>query len=183
MKDKHIILDLCSGTGAWSLPYRQAGYDVIEVDIKNGDDIRLFKKPDKPILGILAAPPCTAFAISGARWWKQKGQSALLEGLAIVDACLRIIIICEPKFWALENPQGRLIHYLGKPKFIFHPYEYGDPWTKKTYLCGNFNIPKKSPVEPTQINRIRNMPPGPDRQMRRAITPSGFARAFFEANR
>ena len=177
-----IILDLCSGTGSWSRPYKKNGHDVVRVDIKNGDDVRLFKKPDYNVSGVLAAPPCTHLASSGARWWEDKGEEALLQALSIVDACLRIIKVSRPAFWALENPVGRLVHYLGRPKMYFHPYEYGDPWTKKTCLWGEFNIPEKNPVEPVEGSKMHKLPPGPDRKKIRSKTPEGFARAFYQAN-
>lgn len=167
------ILDLCGGTGSWSKPYLDAGYTVIRVTLPD-QDVRLYQPP-KNVYGILAAPPCTHLAGSGARWWKEKGQQALLDSLAVVDACLRIIMLTKPRFWVLENPVGRLIHYLGKPVMYFQPYEYGDLW-------GKFNEPEKNPVEPTEKNKIWYISPGPDRPMLRSITPPGFARAFFEAN-
>lgn len=178
--NRKIILDLCGGTGAWSKPYKNAGYDVRLITLPK-HDVRLYIPPDN-VYGILAAPPCTHLAISGSRWWEQKGESALFEGLALVDACLRIILFSEPKFWVLENPVGRLRKYLKIPKFKFDPCDFGDPYTKKTYLWGIFNEPKKKPVEPKGKNFIWTMPPGPDRTKRRSITPSGFAKAFFEAN-
>lgn len=178
---KKIILDLCGGTGAWSKPYKDNGYDVRNITLPECD-VRLYQ-PIDDIYGILAAPPCTHLAVSGARWWKKKGESALLEALAIVDACLRIILISKPMFWALENPVGRLKHYLGEPQFKFDPCDFGCPYTKKTYLWGKFNPPVKNPVKPIGTNFIWTMPPGPDRTKRRSITPSGFAQAFYEANR
>lgn len=180
---KRIILDLCAGTGAWSQPYRESGYDVRRIDINEGVDVRLFKFPKEQIYGILAAPPCTHLAGSGARWWKEKGEEPLLEALSIVDACLRIVVVTKPEFWALENPVGRLIHYLGKPKMYFNPCDYGDPWTKKTALWGEFNIPEKNKVKPIQGSKIHLIPPGPERAILRSITSQGFAKAFFESNR
>lgn len=178
---KKIILDLCAGTGAWSEPYMKAGYDVHRIDIETGQDIRLYLAPPG-IHGILAAPPCQYLAVSGSRWWKEKGAGALLEALSIVDACLRIIWLAKPNFWALENPVGRLVRYLGKPKMYFDPCDYGDLWTKKTALWGEFNKPKTSPVLALERDRIHRMPPSPERSKRRAITSPGFAQAFFEAN-
>jgi hypothetical protein len=177
---QRIILDLCGGTGAWSKPYNDTGYDVRLITLPS-NDVRLYSPPEN-VQGILSAPPCTDFAVSGARWFKQKGDSALLNSLSVVDACMRIILISKPKWWVLENPVGRLVRYLGKPRMYFQPYEYGDPYTKKTALWGNFQIPKKKPVEPTEGGKIWKMPPSEDRSMLRSITPTGFAKAFFEAN-
>ena len=190
---KKIILDLCGGTGAWSKPYKDNGYDVRLVTLPQ--DVRLYIPP-KNIYGILAAPPCTHFASSGARWWKEKGITPLLDGLSIVDACLRIIFICSPKFWVLENPVGRLKTYLGKPVMYFDPCDYGDPYTKKTALWGNFLLPHKKPCKaivdtlkghsnPKKRfpSKMHLLPPTANRGMLRSITPAGFAKSFHEANR
>lgn len=181
MNKHRIILDLCGGTGTWSKPYKEAGYDVRNITLPD-HDVRTYKPPQN-VYGILAAPPCTHLSGSGARWWEKKGREALFEALAIVDSCMWIILISNPIFWCLENPVGRLIHYLGKPEMYFQPYEYGDPWSKKTCLWGEFIQPKKSPVPPTQKDKIWKLPPSENRAMLRSITPPGFARAFFEANR
>ncbi len=174
-----IILDLCGGTGAWSKPYADAGYNVRVITLP--DDVRLVKKPTEPIHGILAAPPCTMFASSGARWKRTDEQ--MIDALSMVDACLRLVMVCKPVFWALENPVGKLVRYLGKPVMYFNPCNYGDPYTKKTCLWGNFNIPVKNSVEPEKKNRIHRMAPSPERATLRSVTPPGFAKAFFEANR
>jgi len=176
-----IILDLCAGTGAWSKPYREAGYDVRLITLPDYD-VRTYIPPDN-VYGILSAPPCDHFAGSGARWWKEKGEMLLLEGLSIVDACLRMILIAKPKFWCLENPVGRLCKYLGRPKIYFNPCDYGDAYNKKTCLWGDFNIPKQKPVKPELGSMIHLLPPSEDRKILRSITPSGFAKAFFEAKR
>lgn len=189
MNPKRTILSLCDFTGIWSQPYADAGYNVVRVDIKHGDDVRLFKLPSYPVHGILAAPPCTHFAVSGARWWEEKGEAALLEGLALVDACTRIILMTRPVWWALENPVGRLNGYLGKPSFYFQPCDYGDPYTKKTALWGNFTPPlglflpvSDMAVEATEGSKMHLLPPSPERQALRSETPVGFAQAFFFAN-
>ncbi len=176
---KKTILDLCGGTGAWSKPYADAGYQFHIVDLPQ--DVRLLERIDN-VHSILAAPPCTHLSGSGARWWEGKGEEALLEALSVVDACLRVIQVCRPQWWALENPVGRLSRYLGKPAMYFNPCDYGDPYTKKTCLWGNFTPPVKNPVEPTEGSKLHRLPPGPDRWRLRSVTPAGFAKAFFEAN-
>ena len=92
-----MILDLCGGTGSWSKPYVEAGYEVRLVDMKTTGDVRLLEFPN-PVHGILAAPPCTHLSSSGARWWAEKGEEALLESLAVVDAYLRLVVMCRPKW-------------------------------------------------------------------------------------
>lgn len=183
IRDK-IILDLCGGTGSWSKPYKDAGYDVRLIDVKTGHDIRLFQKPAEIVTGILAAPPCTVFAGSGAKWRGLRATSEVLEGLSIVDACLRIIFACQPQFWALENPVGWLKDYIGSPVMYFDPCDYGDPYTKKTCLWGTFNEPTKSFVDPVQGSKMHLNYGGRSGRTKtiRSVTPPGFAKAFFEAN-
>jgi hypothetical protein len=172
------ILDACAGSGNWSKPYRDAGYHVVMVDLPI--DIRLFNEIG--FWGILAAPPCTVFASSGARW--PRTQEEMLEGISVMDSCLRHVFANQKtlQWWALENPIGKMVRYIGRPKMYFQPWEYGDPYTKRTCLWGNFNTPKKSPVFPTESGKIHRMPPSENRTRLRALTPQGFAQAFFEAN-
>jgi hypothetical protein len=182
------VLSLCDHSGSWSSPYTEAGYDVIRVDIQDGQDVRLLEYPGR-IHGILAAPPCRVFCRPGARLWNEWGNDGLCEGLSLVDACLRFVAICNPKWWALENPPGRLDKYLGPPRLSFHPWHYGDPWTKHTYLWGEFSVPCQRPVAPDPYPE--HLPAGrrdPTSRVssswrnQRAKTPQGFANAFFEAN-
>ena len=91
-----IILDLCGGTGAWSKPYKDDGYDVRLITLPD-HDVRLYIPPDN-VYGVLSAPPCTHLASSGARWWAAKGESALLDALSTVDACLRIVKVPSEAF-------------------------------------------------------------------------------------
>jgi len=182
MKEKKIILDLCGGTGAWSKPYKDNGYDV-RIITQPEYDVRKYKSPEN-VYGILVAPPCDDFAVSGARWFQTKDRTGkTLASMGIVLACLRIIAECKPEFWVLENPVSRLSGWLGKPKLIFNPCDYGDPYTKRTCLWGTFNNPNKNPVEPTQGSKMHLIPPGHKRKEIRSITPAGFADAFFKANK
>lgn len=189
------ILDLCGGSGAWSKPYREAGYDVRVITTPEYD-VRLFpsissEEPRHPrgfdsiedfgkVHGVLAAPPCTVFSGSGATW--KRTDAEMIEGLSIVDACLRIITRVTPQWWALENPVGKLRKWLGPPTMTFQPSDYGDPYTKRTLLWGEFNPPKKQPIYPLLGSVLNRLPPSEDRAQLRSITPQGFAKAFFEAN-
>lgn len=189
MKDR-IILDLCGGTGSWSEPYRAAGYDVRLVTLPE-QDVRTFVPPAS-VHGVLAAPPCDHFSVSGAQYWKAKdadGRTA--DALAIVDACLEIIYATQPAWWALENPIGRLRRLraadLGDVRLVFDPCDYGDPWTKRTLLWGRFRPPMKRPVLPVRSSKqgswLMRLGGKSERTKRlRSATPPGFARAFFEAN-
>ena len=178
-----IILDLCGGTGSWSKPYADAGYDVWIVDPAiNDQDVRLVEFAKAEIHGILCAPPCTVFANSGARW--PRTEQEMIGGLSVMDACLRFVVIYKPVFWALENPVGKMKRFLGPPKMYFQPCDFGDPYTKKTLLWGNFNHPITSPVKPVEGSKMHLNYGGKSERTKRArsLTPPGFARAFFEAN-
>ena len=119
-----LILDLCGGTGEWSRPYKEAGYDVINVTLPKHDVLNY--KPPKDVYGILSAPPCTMFSIARSDS-TAKEKRDLRKGMEIVNACLRIIHCClydhyrkndekSLKFWAMENPaSGYLKRFLGKP--------------------------------------------------------------------
>lgn len=177
-----LILDLCGGTGSWSKPYLEAGYTVVKVTLPD-HDVRTwtgYMQWGKNVHGVLAAPPCTEFSLA-----KNGQYRDFAAGLAVVDACLRIIHVARPKWWVLENPAGLLCHWLGRPKAYFHPWEYGDAWTKKTALWGDFQMPGKwFPVRPKGglIKDLTRNAKKSDRAEIRSITPPGFARAFFEAN-
>jgi len=197
MSNSRIILDLCGGTGAWSRPYVEAEYDVRNITLPNYNV--MWYSPPRNVYGILAAPPCPEFSFARTKANKPRN---LLGGMRIVIACLNIIWQCQfdldkdtqkrspLKFWALENPNGMLKWFLGKPVFEFNPYDFGDDYKKKTHLWGWFNEPKKKPIECTKpkfdrltTKEIHGEFYGKhDRTTRRAITPPGFAKAFFEAN-
>jgi hypothetical protein len=81
-----LILSLCDYSGRWAQPYREAGYTVQQYDLKHGSDVRLIKKLDEKVHGILFAPVCTAFSGAGAKHWGAKeaaGNEQLKEGLAL----------------------------------------------------------------------------------------------------
>lgn len=83
-----IILDLCGGTGSWSKPYREAGYDVRLVTLPEYD-VRSYEPPDH-VYGILAAPPCTEFSIA-----KGGRPRDLDSAMQVVEACIKIIWECR----------------------------------------------------------------------------------------
>jgi len=208
-RDK-VILSLFDYSGAWCQPYADAGYQVIAIDQQiEGIDVADFsvefisEELDFPpfVHGILAAPPCTAFAASGAQYWPAKDEDGRTnQGLDLVRKTLATVeyytvtdqdVIDDGypwlAWWVLENPAGRLNRLVdGLDEFgpwYFDPCDYGDPWTKKTGLWGEFNHNLvRDPVEPIP-NFIRDMKgTGAERQAARSKTPSGFIRAFFNAN-
>lgn len=178
-----IILHLCADIGSDSKPYRDAGYEVICVGEK--DDVRTYIPPDN-VYGIIANPPCTMFSLARTR---AKTPRDIKGALGIVTACLRIVHFTKPKFWVIENPMGLLRKYLGQPKITIQPYWFGEHYSKRTDLWGDFNIPKFSPVRLTkdEIHAMKqNTRKLPDIGLsvadRRAVAPKKFAQAFFDAN-
>ena len=132
-----VILHLCADISSDSKPYRDAGYEVICV----GKDIGVenFVTP-KEVYGVIANPPCTEFSTA-----RSDGRSRNPEvGMRLVKECQRIIEEANPKFWVIENPAtGDLKKFLGQPNYVYQPWWYGSPWTKRTALWGKFNIPKR----------------------------------------
>lgn len=153
--------------------------------------------------GILAAPPCTMFSLARTNAKKPRD---LHEGMECVNACMEIIKSCQEvkqpenskntnlAWWALENPyHGLLKRIIGNPPFVFDPYEFGDMYKKKTAIWGYFNEPRKKQFSQlpkmVKFDKLATKDIHPeyygkyDRTVRRSITPQGFAKAFFKANK
>jgi hypothetical protein len=195
---RKTILSLCDRTGAWSRPYADAGYRVITVDLQPEQNphpnrehwqqnVRLMRLPEFRLHGVLAAPDCTMFALSGNRW--ERTEQQMQDAIGLADACMRLAVASGAAWWAVENPTGKLAHYWGPPAFRFDPAEFtgwpggeADRYTKRTCLWGRFSFPEKRPGNPTDGSRMHRLPPGPERKNQRSATPMGFARAFFAAN-
>lgn len=206
MNNDKLILSLCDYSGVWSQPYADAGYHVVRVDLGHpagmdkgsnnvwtlGADITKLQW-DAPPHAVLAAPSCTCFCRPSSQWWfRQDFMGETARDVRLFKACLRLCKLATA-WWALENPPGRhteLIPELGPPAWQFQPWEYGDPWSKQTYIWGTARKPEPCNVvtpEPTRRTpngktqgRIAFMSSTAKRD--REKTPEGFARAFFEAN-
>ena len=199
------VLSLCDRSGVMVRPWLEAGWSATIVDIQHGRNGLITREDRLTKVGadvrewvpldefdvVFAFPPCTHLAASGARWFQEKGLAALIESLQLVEACRRI---CESltTCWMLENPHGTLSTYWRKPDYTFDPCDFGgyldgggDRYTKRTNLwCGpGFTMPAVRRVEPVEGSRMHFVPPGPERANLRSVTPEGFARAVFEANR
>jgi hypothetical protein len=198
-----LVLSLCDRTGIMVLPWLDAGYRCMIVDTQHpkgshtegrltkvGADISTWLPPREDYAACFAFPPCTHLAISGARWFKDKGLGALIEGLTLVERS-RCIAEWTGAPWLLENPSGTLSTYWRKPDHTFNPSDYGgylpdggDAYTKLTCLWtgGGFVMPEKRPVEPVEGSRMHLLGPSAERANLRSVTPEGFARAVFAAN-
>ena len=131
-----LVISLCDYSGNWPYYYTLANYPVALFDLKHGDDIinkmaEVFivaKTFNYNVLAVLAAPVCTDFSVSGAQYWKAKDKDGRTEqSLKLLDACIEIVNVLKPKYYAIENPVGRIPKLrpeLGKPKFYFDPCDY-----------------------------------------------------------
>lgn len=123
---------------------------------------------------MIAHPPCTYLAVSGARWWKGREQEQL-EALQFVHQLLN----CSIPLIALENPVGKISSYFRKPNQIIQPWQFGHGETKATCLW----LRGLPPLEPTDIvlgreAKIHREPPSPTRWKNRSRTYPGIAKAM-----
>ena len=203
------ILSLCDLTGNFVKPWTDAGYEAILVDPQHG-----ITNQDGPVLKVAATvleamplirdymddivfvagwPPCTDMAVSGARWFKAKGEADpafYAKAVSVAEQCRMVgMLIGGP--WFVENPVSTLAGVFGSPSHYFHPWHYtglevGDNYTKRTNLWsgGGFVMPPKR-IDQTlgePDNRIHMATPGPERMNFRSATPMGFAQAVYQAN-
>jgi hypothetical protein len=158
--EQKIILHLCADTGSDSKPYRDNGYKVICIGKNIGVENY---RPPKNVYGIIANPPCTNFSSVRTSAKIPRNEE---EGMRLVKECQRIIKESgDIKFWVIENPaMGRLKNYLGKPQFVYQPWEFGSPWTKKTALWGKFNIPNTIYTNWNDVPKIKELYIRPNRK-------------------
>lgn len=200
-----VVVSLCARSGNMVRPWAGGGYECYAVDLENdgsteqvGDgsiryvqaDVREWEPPDAPVRIGFAFPPCTDLAVSGARWFRDKGLYALADAIELVAACHDLLTgFGSP--WMLENPVSTLSTYWREPDYKFDPCQFDgytdrdEAYTKETWLWtgGGFRMPKADGVAKEDADdRMHAMPPSDDRAERRAETPTGFARAVYLAN-
>lgn len=123
---------------------------------------------------MIAHPPCTHLAVSGARWFAEKKleqEKALAFVRGLLDSGIEKI--------ALENPISIISTRIRKPDQIIHPYQFGHGETKATCLWLK-NLPKLIPtnIVSGREQRIHRAPPSKDRWKIRSITYQGIADAM-----
>ena len=205
---KGVILQLCADVGSDSKPWRDSGYTVILVGKEIGVENYHYTGKEK-VVGVIANPMCTEFSI--VKGYDKRGNTE--KGMFYVLHCQRIIKEVDPDWWYIENPAtGRLKEFLGKPDFVFQPWEFGDAWTKKTAIWGKFKKPKKlytkwedvpkndklyirpkrtkpclAIMHKSAIHLIPEFAPFIDKvhddMSFRSLCSQGFARAFYEENK
>jgi len=198
VSDTPIVLSLCDRTGVLVEPWLEAGYECWIVDVQHapgitregrlvraGADIRTWLPPRLEYVIGFAQPPCTDQAVSGARWFVDKGLAGLAGAIALVERS-RDILAWTDAPWMLENPVGTIASYWRKPDATFQPWHYGDLESKKTCLWfgGGFVMPPyEFTLKPHDVREsCWKMGPSPDRGDKRSVTPRRFARAVFEVN-
>lgn len=163
---------IARGHDAWScdlLPSETPGQHI------QGDVIELLHKDVAWDL-MIAFPPCTYLAVSGARWFKGREQNQ-------DDALWFVRRLMAAPIWqiAVENPISVISTHIRKPDQIVQPWMFGHPETKATCLW----LKKLPKLEPTDIvegrtARVHREPPSPDRWKNRSRTLPGLARAMSE---
>jgi site-specific DNA-cytosine methylase len=173
----------CEFSGVVRRALRETGVDAWSCDLLPAEDgdLHHFTLDVREVLYVaaqwdlmIAHPPCTHLAVSGARWFKDKQQEQA-EALALVRALLDAPI----PYTALENPISIISSRIRKPDQIIQPWQFGHGETKATCLWLK-NLPK---LEPTQIvdgrvARVHREPPCPDRWKNRSRTYQGIADAM-----
>jgi hypothetical protein len=198
-----IILHLFADIGSDTKPYREAGYDVRCIGKAIG--VENYNPPEN-VYGVIANPVCLEFSTARSTGKARNPE----QGMVGVNECMRIIKKCNPKFWVIENPaSGALKNYLGKPVYQYEPWWFGSPWTKKTALWGEFNIPERKYTRWEDVPKIEGLYQRPGRgkpslafmhkshkkfirefdcfevdsdMSFRSLCSQRFAKAFFEVN-
>ena len=174
------VLVACEYSGIVRDAFIAAGHDAISCDLLPTERPGPHHQGDvRELLGdgwymMIAFPPCTDLAVSGARWFAGKQQEQA-EALMFVADLLNAPIPCK----AIENPIGVISTRLRKPSQIIQPWQYGHGETKATCLWLE-GLPL---LQPTDIvegreHRIHKMPPGPNRGKERSRTYAGMAAAM-----
>lgn len=125
---------------------------------------------------VIAHPPCTRLAASGARWFKGREQEQA-EALDFVRALLE----CDVPRIAIENPVGVISTRIRKPDQIIQPWQFGHGETKTTCLW----LKNLAPLRPTKIvdgrrGRVHREPDSKGRWQRRSRSFPGIAQAMAE---
>ncbi len=179
------VLIACEESQTVTKEMRALGIEAYSCDIEpcSGDHPEWHIQGDvTPLLErrwdmIIAFPPCTDLAVSGARWFKEKQADGRQQ--KSIDFFLQFTrISCK---WAIENPIGIMSTKFRKPDQIIQPWQFGHGETKATCLWLN-ELPK---IEPTNIvggreQRIWKMAPSPERGKQRSKTFLGIAKAMAE---
>lgn len=174
------VLVACEYSGAVRDAFRARGHDAVSCDLLPTDAPGPHYQGDvRDVLGdgwdlMVAHPPCTHLAVSGARWFKHK-QAEQAQALEFV----RLLLAAPIPRIALENPVSIISSRIRKPDQVIQPWQYGHGETKATCLWLK-NLPLLRPTDVVEGReaRIHRMPPSPDRWKLRSATFPGIAAAM-----
>lgn len=176
------VLVACEFSGIVRDAFRALGHGAVSCDLIPSErpgphymrDVTLHLNDGWDLL--IAHPPCTHLAVSGARWFKGK-EKEQVEALAFVQILLNAPI---PRI-ALENPISVISTHIRKPDQIIQPWQFGHGEVKSTCLWLK-NLPKLVPtnIVSGRTPRIHFASPGPDRWKERSRTYEGIAQAMAE---
>lgn len=177
------ILVACEESQVVTIEFRKRGHEAYSCDLSdcsgghpewhlNQDVIPLLKERWDMVI---AFPPCTHIAVSGARWFKEKRKDGRQQ--AAVNFFMEFTkLTCN---WAIENPIGIMSTIYRKPDQIIQPWQFGHGETKATCLWLNgLLLLCPTNVVGGRMNRIWKMPPSKDRTKLRSKTFIGVARAM-----
>jgi site-specific DNA-cytosine methylase len=176
------VLVACEYSGRVRNAFAARGWDAWSCDLLPSEtpgnhyqgDIADMLKQDWDML--IAHPPCTHLAVSGARHFASKQASGVQqEALAFVQ----MLLDADVKYIALENPVSIISTRIRKPSQVIQPWQFGHGETKATCLWLK-NLPKLAPtnIVAGRADRIHKMPPGPNRWKERSRTYEGIAQAM-----
>jgi site-specific DNA-cytosine methylase len=176
------VLVACEYSGAVRDAFAKLGWDAWSCDLLPSETPGNHYQGDvRDILGagwdiLIAHPPCTHLAVSGARWFPAKRASG--EQQAALDF-VRLLLAAPVPHIALENPVSIISSKIRKPDQVIQPWMFGHGETKATCLWLK-NLPKLTPTRIVEGReaRVHKMPPGPDRWKERSRTLPGIAQAF-----
>lgn len=176
------VLVACEFSGRVRDAFRDRGHDAWSCDLLPTDAAGPHYQTDvRDVIGqqwdlMVAHPPCTHLAVSGARWWKGKRQEQA-DALDFV----RFLMAAPIDRIAIENPISIISTAIRKPDQIIQPWQYGHGETKATCLWLK-NLPPLTPTDtvPGRAAVVHRMPPGPDRWKLRSLTYPGIAAAMTE---
>jgi len=174
------ILVACEYSGRVRDAFIAAGHEAVSCDLLPTEiDGPHYLGQVEDIIGdgwdlMVAHPPCTYLAASGARWWSGR-RAEQEDALAFV----RLLLDAPIDRIALENPIGCISTRIRKPEQIIHPWQFGHGEVKATCLW----LKGLPPLVPTNVvdgrePRVHRMAPSPDRWKERSRTYTGIAAAM-----
>lgn len=174
------VLIACEYSGTVRDAFLRAGHDAMSCDLLPTDvpgphyQGDVFDVLDRGWDLMVAHPPCTHLAVSGARWFKDK----LVEQAEALDF-VRALLAAPITRIALENPVSIISSRIRKPDQVIQPWQFGHGETKATCLWLK-NLPKLVPTNIVEGReaRIHKMPPSPTRWKERSKTYAGIAEAM-----